>query len=107
MGKTRKRWTRLVYYRKKRFRKRVFSVYVGSGEVGELAEREDREQRETRRSAVSAPSESPEVLQSAPEGPQGATRGATPQVVADVPVIKPSLKEMWDKSVRTKPPVPR
>jgi hypothetical protein len=71
---------RLVYYRKKRVGKRVFSVYIGSGEVGELAEREDRERREAVRKVVPMPSEASEVLQDAARVLQGATQGATPQI---------------------------
>jgi hypothetical protein len=50
---------RLIYYRKKQVGKRVFSVYVGSGEVGKRAERDDCERRESVRRIVSEPSEAP------------------------------------------------
>lgn len=90
---------RLVYYRKKRVGKRVFSVYVGPGESGERAEREDRERREDARMVVSAPSDTPEVL-------QGATGGATPEVTKLASVTASDDEQRWAKFF-TRPPQPR
>jgi hypothetical protein len=95
---------RLVYYRKKRVGKRVFSVYVGSGEVGELAEREDRERREAKHKVIPISFESPEVLQGATEVIQGATRGATPQVVVTATTIAEDNSDAWAKYLRPQVP---
>jgi hypothetical protein len=82
---------RLVYYRKKRVGKRVFSVYIGPGEVGERAEREDRERRELAGKTAAAPSVPAEVL-------QGATQGATLQVVVGTPPAAEDSEAAWVNS---------
>lgn len=86
---------RLVYYRKKRIGKRVFSIYVGPGEAGERAEREDRQRREGARAIIPTPCEAPDVLQGATGVLQGATEGAMPQTIKEVPVTAETTEEAW------------